>query len=392
MPNLSLLQWFYVELGLVAIATVAARWSLWQRLVSRAAERVRSFAERPALCFCVLFGAAVVIRLALLPIEPVPMPLFHDEFSYLLGADTLAHGRLANPPLPVPIAFETIHTNMAPTYESMYLPGPALVMAAGQVLGSPWISVLLVTALFPALLYWAIAAWLPRAYALLGAAIALGFALNLNWWFDNYFCLAISCVATCLVLGSLPRIWKRQDWRYALLLGLGLLILVYTRPYEGFCVTFPLVMVLVWRLRHVGVVRIVGLAAVVIAVLAAGFGWMLYYNERGTGHALLFPYMLNFRLYHITGPFVFSAEHPLPHYDVDMLRRFYIFAEVRQWDFVHAHPWVFLFSKLDVYYSTFLLGFGLCCLRVLCTWCGMLARVCCWPRCWRLWGLRSTWC
>ena len=69
--------------------------------------------------------------------------------------------------------------------------------------------------------------------------------------------------------------------------------------------------------------------------------------------------MLNFRDYHITGPFLFSAMHPLPLYRLEIMQRFYIFAEVRQYEFMRAHPWEFLSQKLWVYYFTFLFGFGL---------------------------------
>jgi hypothetical protein len=69
--------------------------------------------------------------------------------------------------------------------------------------------------------------------------------------------------------------------------------------------------------------------------------------------------MLDFRTYHITGPFLWSPERPLPYYRLDILRRFYIFAEVTQYDFIHAHPWEFLFRKIWIYYYTYLFGFGL---------------------------------
>jgi hypothetical protein len=306
-----------------------------------------------------IFAASALFRILLLLIEPVPIPLFHDEFSFLLGADTFFHLRLTNPTPAVPTAFETIHVNLWPTYQSMYIPGTALLLTLGKVLGCPWIAVLLATAIFCAMLYWMVSAWLPRPYALVSSFIAIGTAGNMNWWFDNYFVVALPALGTTLVLGSLPRILTRRTWQSSLPLGMGLLILMFTRPYEGLCVALPCLLVLLWQLRTAHSIELLSLATAPLILLGAGLVWLMYYNWRGTGHPLLFAYVLNFRTYHITGPFLFSAKHQIPSYRLDTLRRFYIFAEVRQFDFMRAHPWEFLARKIWIYYYTYLFGFGM---------------------------------
>jgi hypothetical protein len=62
---------------------------------------LREFARRRKLAVLIMRLGALVARAAVLPVEPIPEPSIHEEFSHLLLADTLAHGRLAYPTHPM---------------------------------------------------------------------------------------------------------------------------------------------------------------------------------------------------------------------------------------------------------------------------------------------------
>ena len=292
--------------------------------VERAGARL---AERKHLAIVLLAAAAILIRLSLLWLLPIPVPRIHDEFSYLLAADTFAHGRLTNPTHPLWVFFDTIHVTQQPTYMSKYPPAQGAVLAVGQLLGQPWLGVLFSVALMCAALLWMLQGWLPPRWALLGGALAMLRLGISSYWIDSYWGGAVAATGGALVVGAMPRIMRFWRTRDALLLALGAAILANSRPMEGLVICVPVMAILFWRLFgskspswRVTLVRLI--VPFFAAILLCGV-IMGYYNWRLTGHPLLFPEELHFRAYSVAPAFIWQKPGPPVHYQNAQFENFY---------------------------------------------------------------------
>jgi hypothetical protein len=295
-------------------------------ILARVERTFAKFGRNPRLAIGAIGAFVILARVALLPWLPVPQPKVHDEFSYLLAADTFAHGRLANPPHPHWIFFDTFHVIQHPTYASMYPPAQGIVLAFGKLLGQPWIGVLLSVAAMCMAFTWMLQAWVPPAWALLGGLLVWTRFGAFSYWMNSYWGGAVAATGAALVLGALPRIWDRQRLRDAIIFGLGAGILAVSRPVEGATFFIPFgVALLWWALRmdvpkRVTVIRRVVLPAVAILACAAGF--IGFYNWRVTGSPVVFPHFIEEREI-TTAIFLWQHDKPPLQYANPQFEDFY---------------------------------------------------------------------
>ncbi len=67
-------------------------------------------------------------------------PAYHDEYSYLIQAETYLHGRWANPEFtPQPELFDQVHVLNEGQFASRYFPGTGAWIAPFLALGNPWL-------------------------------------------------------------------------------------------------------------------------------------------------------------------------------------------------------------------------------------------------------------
>ena len=328
-------------------------------MLRRLERRLGALARRKWLAILAVGMAPLLLRALLLPWLPPPNPRVQDEFSHLLVADTFAHGRLVNPVHPMWVHFESAHVLVTPVYASPFPVAQGVVMAVGQVLTrQPWTGVWLSVGFMCAALCWMLQGWVSPGWALLGGALVVARFGVFSYWMNSFYGGAVAAAGGALVLGALPRILRRRDWRDAAVMGAGLAILANSRPYEGALFALPVVAALMWGMRN-GVRRPLpdgrgsawtarvhevseprpsgsgrrGLAilAPLFLVLGATALLMGVYFVRVSGSPFRLPYSFYRNTFTMAPHFIWQSPRPEPTYHQRVLRDFHTHWEMACW-------------------------------------------------------------
>lgn len=257
-----------------------------------------------------------------------PVPHVHDELSYLLAADTFAHGRLTNPTPRFWEHFESPHILLTPSYMSKYPPMQGLFLAAGQLIfGQAIFGVWLSCGVFASALFWMLTVWTRFRWAIIGTLLMI-FLIGINsYWAQSYWGGMAAASGGALFFGGFRRLFKKLSFKPTLLVVLGAVVLVNSRPFEGFMTILPALTVLfVWILRDKKnsasekLLQVVLPGALLASVALSG---MFYYNFRVTGSLFDLPYSEHTKQYYPNPLFIFQSRDETAIKGHPRLRDFY---------------------------------------------------------------------
>ena len=308
---------------------------------SRRGETGEDFSEPPVLddrssvWIVLAVGIWCLLLTALVAHFYRPVPLCHDEFSYLLAADTFSRGRVTNPTHPLWEHFESFHVLHHPSYMSKYPPAQGLFLAAGQaIFGDPLYGVWLSASLAAGAFAWMLIGLVPKPWALFGGLLIASHPILFLYWGQNYWGGAVAMAGGCLVFGAIRRIHQRTDWKDGFMLAMGLALLANSRPFEGLVVSLPCALLL---FRHFWKASSDERSAIwrnfiwpVTGLLLVVAGMMGYYNHRITGHALTMPYVVHENAYAVVPLFLWQDLRPEPDYRHAVIQRFFTVDAIEQ--------------------------------------------------------------
>ncbi len=311
-----------VEVAPRRAIAVSTRWALLPLRISPTVWRFSLLA----------IGVWTALIAALLSLYIQPSLRIHDEFSYRLAAETLLHGRLANPTPPAWEALQSFHIILQPTYTSKYPLGTAIVTAVGYLISgwfqsaSPHVGSWIAAALLASAATWMLAAVLPKRWALLGGLIISLHPFMQLAWAQSLLHGSLAAAGSALLTGGTLRMRRRVQLSSGLFSGCGVAMLALSRPFEGLCCTLLCGVLLILSWNRFPVVDRIRLsfhaASYAAAPVVFALALIAAHNHASTGNWRQMPYQLHELKYGVAPVFVFSPpdlENVAPRADVPLM-------------------------------------------------------------------------
>ena len=267
------------------------------------------FAGKSELWNYLLIGIIQLLLCFLLVLSVgIPVPQTHDEFGFLLAADTFLQGKITNPTPFSPRHFEYFHILVEPVYTAKYPPLQGIFLAAGTAfagyaIAGVWLSGVLASFA----VYWLLRVFFSPRWSLFGACLWIFAPLNILWC-DSYWGGHVAIIGGALSIGAVVRLLKSGKRKYLIIWGAGMFILFNSRLYEAALLTGILIILWLWnafKLKNNGREFYLSLALLCL-IFAANLFFTGFYNYKVTGNAFLLPYRLHHSQYHRTPLFVFA--------------------------------------------------------------------------------------
>ena len=324
---------------LVALAFLAPHQGM--RWFRRVEVSLRRLSRNRGIAIVTVGVLTLIVVTLVTAIAKVPIPKVDDEFSYLLAADTFAHGRLTNPTHPMWMHFEAFHVIQQPTYASRYPPGQGLILGLGQLLGHPIIGVWVSAILAAGAMCWMLMAWLPTRWALIGSIFVVVHP-ELLIWSQRYWGGSLTLAGGALAIGGCGRVLKkllnaesRLVLRDSTVMAIGMSILLLCRPYEGGVLILILLLVCAFAFAKSTNKPIQSLLTCVVSPLIVLLGitmaWLAYYNWRVTNNPFRMPQQVYVATYNAAPIFLWQKRPVPPVYHNKQMRDFHMGWELRHY-------------------------------------------------------------
>lgn len=361
-----------LRLVLCIVATVIAirLVSPKQQIVKAIRQKVRALSCRPILSLLVVFAVSFFTNAILGTIQS-PSPKIHDEWAYLLAADTYASGRLANPTHTHWEHFETFHVLSKPSYIAKYPPGNGMALALGQILtGDPIVGNWIVLALALAATCWMLRAWVGNYWAFVGSLLLAINVSMLMAWGQTYWGGGVALLGGALLFGSMRKMASdhyspSRPWVFGLLFGVGAVLLAVSRPFEGVIVCLiAATVLLVWLCKSPkhNWQPAIKFSIPMIFVGALGIALLLANNREVTGDAFKLPYSVHSSQYSATSTWLWGTMPTIPEYNLPRMESLYVnWSRARQIEAKTVSGYLALVcKKLNLLWGFFPLLGGVC--------------------------------